>query len=251
MSASSRVTRSTSAGSAVVVARASTGTTSSATLPRRLHSATVTRGVCPIRLSLPVPAGVNTASASPSGTTQTGVGTPSPVRRKVVSWMKSLAPRARVEAGMAPTYADDGCAVAVVRLADGGCRRCRPGDRVSRAGPRAGPRGGGARASRGSGRWRGRRRRRPRRRDRAGASSSARVAQAGWKRTVRPASASSRARPDAGPSTSAVTAASAVALPRLGATTASDRCSSSRVGQSVRPVSRRAQCTAWTAASSW
>jgi hypothetical protein len=41
------------------------------------------------------------------------------------------------------------------------------------------------------------------------------------------------------------------ALPRLGATAARERCSSSRVAQSVQPVSRRAQCTACTAASSW
>ena len=63
--------------------------------PRRLHSATVTRGVCRTRLSFPVPAGVKTARRSPSGTTHTGVGTASPVRRKVVSEMKSLSPRAR------------------------------------------------------------------------------------------------------------------------------------------------------------
>src|SRR5262245_66048395 len=53
--------------------------------PRNVHGATVTSGRLRMRLTLPVPAGVQTTSASPSRATHSGVGTPVPSFRKVVS----------------------------------------------------------------------------------------------------------------------------------------------------------------------
>ena len=87
--------RSTSAGSSRISARPSTGTTPSATAPKRPQGRTSTRGSRRSRLTLPDPNGVSTTSAAPSRATHTGVDTEAPDRRKVVSEMKRSSARLR------------------------------------------------------------------------------------------------------------------------------------------------------------
>jgi len=73
--------------------RAFASTVSPVGMPRNVHGATVTRLLRRIRLSLPLPTGVQTARPSSWGTAQSGVGTARPSLRNVVSSTYFAAPR--------------------------------------------------------------------------------------------------------------------------------------------------------------
>ena len=72
----------------------SAGVTPSATVPRRLHARSSTRGSWRSRRTFPVSTAVVTTRASLSRATQTGVATGAPLRRKVVSETNCAIPAA-------------------------------------------------------------------------------------------------------------------------------------------------------------